>query len=68
MNTPSLNILRIKAATQGSLSIPNNGVTFITFLTHGVFYISDIFVSFTFLGGHCLYNSYLSVYFPILEA
>ena len=68
MNTPSLNILRIQAAPQGYLSIPDTGVTFITFLTHQVFSISGIFVSFTFIWGHYLYNSCLLLYFPILGA
>ena len=66
MNTPSLTILRIQAAPQDYLSIPDTGVIFISFLTHEVLYISDIFVSFNFLGGHCLYNYCLSIYFPFL--
>ena len=32
--------------------------------TWGIF-ISNIFVSFTLLEGHCLYNSCVSIYFPI---
>ena len=68
MYTLSLTFLRIKAAPQGSISITNNGVTFITFLTHEVFSILNIFVSFTLLGGHCLYNSCLLIYFTILGA
>ena len=54
MNTPSLTILRIQATPQGSLSISNTGATLITFLTHQVFSISNILVSFTLLGGNCL--------------
>ena len=66
INTPSLNILRIKATPKGSISIPDTIVTFLTFLTHELFSISDMFVSFTFLGGHCLYISCLLIYYPIL--
>ena len=68
MYTPSLNILGILDAPQGSLYILGTGVTFITLLTHEVFYISVIFVSFTLLGGHCLYHSILFIYFLILGA
>ena len=67
MQTPSLNLLRTLAETQGYIYIPDTGITFITLLTHEVFSISDIFVSFTLLGGHCLYNSCFLMYFPILE-
>ena len=66
MNTLSLTTLRIQAAPQGYLSITDTGFTLITFLTHEVFSISEICVSFTILGGHCLYNSSLLMYFPIL--
>ena len=66
MYTLSLNLLRIMAAPQSSLSIPDTGFNLITFLTHEVFSISEMFVSFTILGGHCLYNSSLLMYFPIL--
>ena len=68
MDTPSLTFLVIQASPQDYLSIPNTGVTFITFLTHEVFSISDIFLSFTLLCGHCLWNSCLSIYFSILGA
>ena len=68
MYTPSLTLLKILAATQGALSILDTGVTLITLLTHEVFSISDIFVSFTLIGGHCLYNSSLFMYFPVLGA
>ena len=54
MNTTSFTLIRIHAAPQGSISIPDTGVTFITFLTHEVFSISDIFLSLTFLGDNCL--------------
>ena len=54
------------AGPQGTLSIPDTTVTSITFLTHEVFSISDIFESFTLLGGQCLYNYCLSIIFSIL--
>ena len=66
MKTPSLTLLRILAAPQGTLSIQDTVVTYITFLTHEIFSISDIFESLTFIGWNCLYNSCLSRYFPIL--
>ena len=59
MKNTSLTLLIIQAAPQGSISIPDTGVTSITFLTHVVFYISDIFVSFTFLEGHLSMMSFL---------
>ena len=59
-------LLIILAEPQGTISIPDTGVTSITFLTHEVFSISDIFESLTFLGGHCMYNSCWSIYFPIM--
>ena len=68
MYTTSLTLLRIMATPQGSLSIPDTGVTLKSFLTHEVFSISDIFVSFTLLGGNCMYNYSLFMYFPILRA
>ena len=54
MNTASLTIIRIQATPHGSLSFPDTGFIFITFLTHELIYISDIFLSFTLLGGNCL--------------
>ena len=36
--------------------------------THELFSISNIFVYFTLLGGPCMYNSILLMYFPILGA
>ena len=66
MYIPKLNFLRIQAAPQVYLSIPDTVVTLIIFLTHEVFSISYFFVSFTLLGGHCLYNLSLMIYFPIL--
>ena len=66
MYTTSLTFLRIKADPQGYLCIPDTVVTLINFLTHEVFSISDIFVSFTLLGRHCMYNSSFLVYFKIL--
>ena len=66
MYTPLLNFLIIKAVPQGSIYISDTGVTLITFLTHEVFSITDIFISFTLLGGNCLYNSSLLMYFIII--
>ena len=66
MYAPSLNILRILAESQGSLSVLDTGVTFITLLTHEVFSISEFFVYFTLPEGHCLYNYSLLMYFTIL--
>ena len=68
MYTPSLTLIIIMDATQGYLSILDTGVTFITLLRNEVFSISEIFLSFTLLGGHYLYNSSLFMYFPILGA
>ena len=66
MKTSSFTVLIILAVPQGTISITYTIVTSITFLTHEIFSISDIFVSFTFLGGHCLYNYCLSIYFTII--
>ena len=68
MYTPSSSLLKILDAYQGYISIPDTGVTFITLLTHEVFSISLIFVSFNLIVGKCLYNSSLLMYFPILGA
>ena len=68
MFTPSFTVLRIMAASQATRSIPDTGVTFITFFTHEEFSISDICEFFTLLGGHCLYNSSLLTNFPIIGA
>ena len=54
MYTPSLTLIIIMPKPWDSIYIPDNGVTFITLFTNEAFCISDNFISFTLLGGHCL--------------
>ena len=66
MYTPLFTVLVILAAPQGTSSIPNTGVIFITFITYAESSISDICELFTLLGGHYLYSFSLLINFPIL--
>ena len=68
MYTPSSTFIRILQASHCSLSMFNTGVTIRTFITHEKLSISFMFGSFTLLYGHCMYNSCLFMYFPILKA
>ena len=68
MYSPKWTPLRILAVPQGYLCIPVTGVTLITLLTDEVFSISENFISFTLLVGHCLLKNSLLMYFPIVGA
>ena len=68
MYTPSWMFLRIIQSTHLYLSRFNTGVTIIKIIPHEELSFSLTFLSFTLLNGHCIYNSCLFMYFPILGA
>ena len=63
MYTSPLTLFMMLLVPHRFLSMLNTGVTLITVLTHNKFSISLMFVSFTLIGGHLLYNSSMFIFF-----